>query len=114
MIEPRLTSKFQISALIRSANAHGDDVMIMRKGDDTSGEIFILALIRGVSPRFFGKMPMFDKPSVWEERILEDIENKQFLNIYIEKLIKRDPDIWLIELNVSDEQRLIRLLGLKG
>lgn len=111
-MEPRLTSKFQIGALIRTANAHGDDVMIVRKGDDTSGEIFILALIRGQNPRFFGKAPMFDKPSVWEERILEGIEKKQFFDNYLQKLISRDPDIWLIELNVSNEQRLIRLLGL--
>lgn len=116
MIAPRLTSKFQISALIRSANEYGDEAMVIRKGDDTSGEIFILALIRGATPRFFAKVPCFDKGpniiSIWQERKLEDIDNKQFFKEYIEKLIRRDPDLWLIELNVSDEQRLVGLLGL--
>lgn len=113
-IEPRLTSKFQISALIRSANEYGDDVMVMRKGDETSGDICILALIRGAFPRFFGKAPNFDGPSQWEERKVQGIGKKQFYQEYIDKLVQRDPDLWLIELNVSDEQRLIRLLDLDG
>lgn len=101
-----------MSALIRAANEFGDSVMVIRKGDVTSGEIFINAFIRGESQRFFAKAPMFDGPSQWEERILEDIDNKEFFANYMAKLIKRDPDLWLIELNISDEQRLIRLLAL--
>ncbi len=84
---------------------------MIRKGNETSGEIFIYALIRGEKPRFFGKMPMFDKPSQWEEKRIEGIEKKEEFNLYLQKIINRDPDLWLIELNVSDEQRLVRLLG---
>ncbi len=113
MIEPRLTTQFQISALIRAANEFGDDAMVIRKGDNTSGEIFISTLIRGENPRFFGKMPSFDGPSSWEERIIKDIENKEIFDTYINKLLHRDPDLWLIELNVSNEQRLIRILDLE-
>lgn len=85
---------------------------MIRKGNETSGEIFIYALIRGENPRFFGKMPILDGPSQWEERNIDDIENKDNFSLYLQKIIKRDPDLWLIELNVSDQQRLVRLLGL--
>ncbi len=112
MIEPRLTSEFQVSALIRAANEFGDSAMVIRKGDVTSGEIFINAFIRGEFQRFYAKTPMFNGPSQWEERVLEDIDNKEFFSNYMAKLVQRDPDLWLIELNVSDEQRLIRILAL--
>lgn len=101
-----------MSALIRAANEFGDSAMVIRKGDATSGEIFINAFIRGENQRFFAKAPMFDGPSRWQENILEDIDNKEFFSNYIAKLVKRDPDLWLIELNISDEQRLIRILEL--
>jgi len=58
-------------------------------------------------------MPSFDGPSSWEERIIKDIENKEIFDAYINKLLHRDPDLWLIELNVSNEQRLIRILDLE-
>jgi len=98
--------------LIRAANEFGDSAMVIRKGDEISGEIFILALIRGEKLRFFGKIPIFDGPSIWEERQLKDIDNKEYFSKYIEKLVYRDPDLWLVELNVSDEGQLVRLLEL--
>ncbi len=101
-----------MSALIRVANEFGDSAMVIRKGDVTSGEIFINSFIRGEYQRFFAKAPMLDGPSKWEERTLKDTDNKEFFNNYIAKLVQRDPDLWLIELNVSDEQRLVRILAL--
>ena len=101
-----------MSALIRAANEFGDSAMVIRKGDLIAGEIFINALIRGESQRFFAKTPVLNGHSQWEERILKDIDNKEFFSEYIAKLVKRDADLWLIELNISDEQRLIRILTL--
>lgn len=112
MIEARLTSEFQVSALIRAANEFGDSAMVIRKGDLTAGEIFINAFIKGESQRFYAKSPRSKDHIQWEERVLEDIDNKGFFSDYIAKLVKRDPDLWLIELNISDEQRLIRILAL--
>lgn len=86
--------------------------MVIRKGNETSGEFFIYALIRGANPRFYGKMPTPSGTSQWEERKIEGIENKENFDLHLQKIIRRDPDLWLIELNVSDEQRLVRLLGL--
>jgi len=49
LIEPRLASGVQISALKRLAEAEGDFATVLKKGDATSGAILLIGQVRGAA-----------------------------------------------------------------
>ena len=110
MIEPRLASSIQVSAFIRLAEAGGDQAMILRKGDPLSGAILLVALIKGQTACLFERFPSLEDGSIWQPLGDQAAENEQKITENWQKRVARDPDLWVVELNVASEQRLTLLL----
>lgn len=111
MIEPRLSSEFFVSALLKKANQQGGFGAVIRKGDRISGSILIICVEKGENPRLLEKMPSLDGPSTWQKIWPQDIDKQQNLDEYLARRNKFDPDIWLIELDIPDAERLIAEMG---
>lgn len=111
MIEPRLTSEFQISAIQRLAEAGGDFAAVLRKGDRTSGAILLIGQIRGRNPVLFDRYPSLDGMSNWQPVLLQIDENEAEVTAYWQKRAERDPDLWIMELDVASPERLAGLLA---
>ena len=111
MIEPRLSSEFFVSALLKKANQQGGFGAVIRKGDRISGSILIICIEKGENPRLLEKMPSLDGPSTWQKIWPQDIDKQQNLDEYLARRNKFDPDIWLIELDIPDAERLIAEMG---
>ena len=107
MIEPRLTSDIQVSALKRLAEVGGGFATVLRKGDPTSGAILIIGLVRGANPLLFDRFRSFDGDLVWQK--IADNEADVFAKW--QKRAARDPDLWVIELDVASIERLNDLTG---
>lgn len=110
MIEPRLTSEFQVSALRRLAEAGGDTLTILRKGDPTSGAILLIGQIRGKNPVLFDRFPSLDGAPAWQAVTAQIEENEGEVLALWQKRLSRDPDLWVIELDVASTERLDGLL----
>lgn len=114
MIEPRLASNVRIAALKRAVEAEGGFAMILKKGDPVSGAILIQCLEKGRNPRLYERMPSLDGGSVWEIIWSEDIDKKGNLSEYLDRRTSRDSDLWVIELDIADSERLDGLLAAMG
>jgi hypothetical protein len=112
LIEPRLTSDFQISALKRLVEAGGDFATVLRKGDPTSGAILLIGQIRGRNPVLFDRFPSLDGSAIWQPVTAQIEENEGEVFSYWQKRVSRDPDLWVIELDVASTERLDGLLAL--
>ena len=110
MIEPRLTSDFQISALKRLTEAGGDFATVLHKGDPTSGAILIIGQMRGKDPMLFDRYPSLDGTSAWQPITLQNEENDAEVATYWKKRVSRDRDLWVLELDVASSERLSGLL----
>ncbi len=104
----------QASAFIRQAEAGGDQAMILRKGDATSGAILLVTLIRGQEAALYERLPSLEGGSSWQELGSQITENEQKITESWQKRASRDPDLWVIELNVASQERLTLLLGSDG
>lgn len=111
MIEPRLTSEFQISALKRLAEAGGDFATVLHKGDATSGAILLVCQVRGENPSVFDRYPSLDGKSEWQAVTLQDNDNAGKVTDYWRVRVNRDPDLWVFELDVASTERLDLLLA---
>ncbi|MFC4291319.1 DUF1491 family protein [Sphingorhabdus arenilitoris] len=110
-IEPCLATSVQISAFIRLAEAQGDFATLLRKGDPVSGAILIVALVRGANAKIYERYPSLDGPPSWQALATLTLESEAQIREYLEKRTARDPDLWVIELDTADDERLAGLLG---
>ena len=110
MIEPRLASSIQVSAFIRLAQVEGDFATVLRRGDPVAGAIMLIGLIKGRNPALFERFPSLDGGSTWQHIPLQVSDNETEITTFWRKRAERDPDLWVIELDVVSPERLSRLL----
>jgi hypothetical protein len=110
MIEPRLASSVQVSAFVRLAQAEGDFAAVLRKGDPIAGAIMLIGLTRGQNPVLFERFPSLEGGSPWQKVEPDSGNNEADITAYWQKRAQRDPDLWVIELDVATPERLSRLL----
>lgn len=109
MIEPRLASGIQISAIKKLAEAQGDIATVLKKGDATSGAILLIGLVRGADPMIFERYPSLDGAKAWQT--VKSHESDETTDSYWKKRCARDPDLWVLELDVVSMARLDGLLS---
>jgi len=106
----RLRSQLLVQALIRRTEGEGGFAAVLHKGDSISGAILVQCPGEDRSPRLFERIPDFSKgyklapvaPSSWgdDEKIRQ----------YIERRRQTDPDLWVVELDVPNGERLAAAL----
>jgi hypothetical protein len=82
----------------------------MRRGDSTSGAILLIGQIRGRHPVLFDRFPSLDGDSSWQAVTKQIEENVLEVSAYWRKRVARDPDLWVVELDVASQERLDGLL----
>lgn len=110
MTEPRLASSIQVSAFIRLAQIGGDFATVLRKGDPVAGAILLIGLVRGENPSFFERFPSLGGGSPWQQLAQQNPEDEIEVTERWKKRVLRDPDLWVIELDVASPERLAGLL----
>lgn len=93
------------NSLMRSAYAIGGSAAVLAKGDATSGAILLLTAEKGVVQAFWARIHDRDGGYFWAPKSSELIENKQIIDEHIARERLRDPDLWVIELDVPNVQR---------
>jgi len=79
--------------------------MVLARGDGEAGGILVLTLDRGEDPHFWerGIGPAGDSALVAAGPAA--IEDAQEVAAYWQRRRSRDPDLWVVELDVADAQR---------
>mgnify|MGYP000041121779 FL=1 len=107
MSDARLPAHLEVAALIRAAEACGGFGTVLNKGERDSGVILILTIERGLNPRLWERMPRLDGRRVFEVVREQSSENSKEFQEYLARRTNRDRDIWLIELDIPNAERLI-------
>lgn len=107
---PRLTTGVQIGALLRLAQQQGDFGTIVRKGDAVSGAILLVGQVRGKNPKIYERFPLAGGDTKWQNLAIQTADDNRILQNYLDKRTAQDPDLWIVELDTADEQRLTGLI----
>ena len=111
MGDPRLTAQMQIDALRRMAEGAGGFAMVLKKGDPTSGQILCILLEQGDNAALFARQMAADFSYQWGEVTVKIDDN---IAAYCARARARDPDLWIIELDVAETAPLIAALSSIG
>ncbi len=101
----RLASGLIVNALIRRVNGEGGSAMVLARGEAEAGAILVLALERGGNPRFFerGIGPEGDPALVRSGP--SAFEDPYAVSDYWQRRRSRDPDLWVVELDIASAER---------
>lgn len=111
MIEPRLSAEMKVQTLLRLVSQRGGFGAVLKKGDRISGALLIQWVEKGENPRLLENMPSLDGQANWQQIWPQDIVNNKELPEYLAQRFRFDPDMWLIELDIPDAERLIAEMG---
>lgn len=78
---------------------------MLAKGDATSGAILLITAEKGVVRGLLERICGHDGHYLWAPKSTQIIENKQQIDEYVARERSRDPDLWVIELDVPNVER---------
>ena len=104
---PRLTARMAVSALVRRASVLGDSATVAKKGDESAGQIILVARRRDGSVKLF--MRTMNAKGAYGWAIAVDATQDQLakVNEYLERQSRYDPDLWVVELDTDNPERLV-------
>ena len=106
MSEARLASKFEVGALRRIAETMGGSATVVRKGDDERGQILLCLTQRGAYLTFLERTLQPTGIYVWA-RIGPAQNEVEKTDSFVQRRVKFDSDLWLIDLDIADGERFI-------
>jgi hypothetical protein len=104
-VSARLPSGVVVSALLRRVNDAGGMGMVLGKGDAQAGGILVIVSQRGTGQRFLERGIGPDGLTALIETGPRDSADSQELADYWRRRRARDPDLWVIELDIADAER---------
>jgi hypothetical protein len=96
-----LATDVWVGALIRRAELEGAFAVVARKGDARAGAVLVKILNRSDgAAHLYSEAFRGDGERVWMQPAASDQEAD--LDGYIERAVRRDPDLWVVE--IEDRQ----------
>ncbi len=102
----RLTSDFLVRALLRRVHDAGGGAMVLARGDAHGGAILVLALERGVDAVFWERGIGPDGATTLVRAGPADSDSRA-ADDYWQRRRSRDPDLWVIELDIASAERFV-------
>lgn len=105
---PRLTSGMLVSALIRRVGAEGGNAAVLTKGDATAGAILLVFIDRGHVTSVRERVLDMAGRYLWAA---VGPSEPDLVSAYLEKRQARDPDLWIVELDIPNAERFAADIG---
>lgn len=99
----RLASGALVNALVRRANLEGGFATVLARGDDTAGALLVIAQDRGEDPRAYERGIGPDGDTILIA--VGPQGDPAALTEYWQRRRSRDPDLWVIELDIPSAER---------
>jgi hypothetical protein len=103
----RLPAHLEVAALIRLAEAGGGFAAVLHKGEREAGTVLVSLTDRGGPARLFERLPMADGRRLWSLARAEDPDDRQAYADYLARRVRQDADVWVVELDIAEGERLI-------
>jgi len=103
---PRVISAIQVKAIIRRAELAGAHAFMVRRGQEEAGALFLKLSRLDGSFTVLNQARRGDGELVWT-RPLGDSADESAVNAYLEKQLRFDPDLWILEIEDSQGRAFV-------
>ncbi len=102
MFDDRLPTHLWIQAHIRSCSVEGTPATVMHKGERMSGMLLLKLNQLDLGCRVLTQMRDIDGKLGWMPALKGELVTEREADEYIERAVKRDPDLWVVEIENRD------------
>jgi hypothetical protein len=102
MEEPRLKTKMQVMAAVRLCAVHAIPIVIARRGDEDAGTILLKLNRRELGFAVLAQTRTALGDLAWLRATGDTPVDEAAADAYIARAVKRDPDVWVIEIEDPD------------
>ena len=113
-MDARLPAHLEVSALLRQTQADGGFASVLTKGEREGGTILVVLRERGANVRIFERMSGLDGTRKWHRAKHQLTDSSQEIDEYLNHRTAQDDDLWIIELDIANGERLIGLDAAEG
>jgi hypothetical protein len=113
-MDDRLPAHLEVSALLRQTQAGGGFGSVLAKGEREGGTILVVLRERGANARIFERMPQLDGTRKWHRINRQHTDNSKEIDEYLDRRTAQDGDLWIVELDIANGERLIGLDSPRG
>lgn len=109
-MDGRLPAHLEAAGIRRVAESMGGFATILSRGERDAGTIAVVIIGRGEPAALYERMPSIDGTRHFVRTSQRGTENEAD---FLEKLTRRcarDPDLWLIEVDVPERERFVAAL----
>ena len=106
MSEARLTAHIEVSGLLRRAEAAGGFGTVLRKGDPERGTLLLVITERGEHRTILERRLQADWTYRWSA-VGPETGDSQAVTQHLARARERDPDCWIVELDIPSSERFI-------
>lgn len=110
----RTSSLLLIQALIRRTHAEGGFAAVLHKGDAVAGAIVVQTFGAEQQIQLFERVPDFSKGYQLLPVATQSWGKSDEITQYLERRLRSDPDLWIIELDVSNAEHLAAAILAEG
>ena len=94
---PKLKAAIQIKAIIRRAEVAGAQAFLVRRGSEEAGALFLKVSRLDGTFTILNQARRGDGELVWTKPLGDAADNESVVK-YLEKQMRFDPDIWILEI----------------
>ena len=111
---PRLATAVYVNALIRRVNQMGGLATLLSKGDEMAGALLLVTLEKGVNTGIWERALTPQGLYQWVPISAQVIENEHEITEICGRRKARDPDLWIVELDIAHAARFAAELDGEG
>ncbi|MXO75418.1 DUF1491 family protein [Altererythrobacter aerius] len=108
--DARLPAHLEVAAIRRIAESQGGFAAVLGKGDPDSGVIAVVIICRDEPAMLMERMPNARGNRRFIPTLVQDIDSPAEFSAILSRRRDRDPDSWLIEVDVPDKERFVAAL----
>jgi hypothetical protein len=109
-VDSRLPAHLEVAAIRRIAESQGGFATVLAKGERDAGTIALVILCRGEPAALYERMPQLDGNRLFSRTLEQATESPRDFFSNLDKRRARDPDLWLIEVDIPDSERFVAAL----
>lgn len=94
-----------VGALIRRVAAEGGHGTVLAKGDPGGGAVIVACAEKGRTSALLERALGIDGAYQWVRCGPQVVEHESEISNYLERRRARDPDLWVVELDIPEAER---------
>ncbi|MDP6687923.1 MAG: DUF1491 family protein [Alphaproteobacteria bacterium] len=111
-MQPRVTAELWVKAHIRKCGSQAIPAMVVRRGDNTAGAIFIKVNHLGPGCMVLAPASSMDSSNLaggrqWRRAMGDGLVPEAEADAYIARQLNMDPDLWVLEIEDREGRHLL-------